>query len=155
MQRRPQSFLQPPRFRAYDSILGPNNVTEPPTASLPGISLALIRLDAFTVHPEQVGYEAHVRGEAAVAAALVFLLRECLPDDEIFVAAPFHVQREAVKEALMSIGTNDKDGDQVMSFHASSESPSPPNLLDKVRVDTVDKLQGQFPSFGAARVLIL
>lgn len=143
MLRRPQSLLQPPHFGANYDALGPKKVAGPTTAPL-AISLALIRLETYTVRPERVGYEAHVRGEAAVAAALVSLIKECSPDDDIFVATPHRVQRQAVKEALMS-NRRDRDGnivDALERLHLTSNSPPLPDLPEKVTVDTVERLQG-------------
>lgn len=139
---KPQTLLQSPRFGAKDDALVPNKVNDIPSTSLLPISLALIRLETHSMRPERVGYEAHVRGEAAVAAALVSLIRECSPDDDIFVATPHRVQRQAVKEALISHRRLGRDGDLADALESLQLSPS--ESPEKVTVDTVERLQGSF-----------
>jgi hypothetical protein len=102
------------------------------------ISLALIRLKTRSARPEQVAYEVHVRGEAALAAALVKTIRACSPEDDIFVVTPHRIQRQAVKEALGH--GQDEDLADVMKRMSISGG------LEKVRVDTVERLQGKMNS---------
>jgi hypothetical protein len=149
MLRKPQSLLQSPRFGAQYDALGPKKVTDTPSSPLP-ISLALIRLETHTTRPERVGYEAHVRGEASVAAALVSLIKECSPDEDIFVATPHRVQRQAVKEALLSntgAGRDEDLVDALESLRLTSDSRPPPELPENVKVDTIERLQGHFSRF--------
>jgi superfamily I DNA and/or RNA helicase len=151
MQRKPQTLLQSPRFGAKDDAPGPNKVKDNPSTPLP-ISLTLIRLETHTMRPERAGYEAHVRGEAAVAAALVSLIRECSPDDDIFVATPHRVQRQAVKEALISNKRVGRDGD--LADALESLHLSPVDMPENVTVDTVERLQGSFSSFLRVRNIL-
>ncbi|GLB37711.1 putative AAA domain containing protein [Lyophyllum shimeji] len=69
--------------------------------------------------------EAHVRGEAAVAAAFVTSIQRCSSADDIFVATPHRVQRQAVKAALARV------------------PPGEPELT----VDTIERLQGSEAAF--------
>lgn len=93
MLRKPQEILHPPRLQ-----LPPTEITTDLTLSHQPISLALIRLRM--IPSDIMPYEMHVHGEAAVAASLVEFIRKCSPNDDIFVATPHCIQREAVKNAL-------------------------------------------------------
>jgi hypothetical protein len=65
------------------------------------VSLALIWLRTSRVTRNNISYELHVQAEATLAACLVLCLRRCAtsPLDDVFVAIPHCVQREAVKAA--------------------------------------------------------
>lgn len=115
------------------------------------VSLALIRLQ--TVSPtrsEGVGYEVHVRAEAAVAAALVTSLQRCSPNDDIFVATPHRIQRQAVKAALGMVRMDDEGLAGAMEgLHIEAEESDELEVgrKGKVTVDTVERLQGVY--FGS------
>ncbi|KAJ7503041.1 hypothetical protein B0H11DRAFT_1906826 [Mycena galericulata] len=110
------------------------------------ISLALVRLQTESSQPEGVGYEAHVRGEAALAAALIISIQRCSPGEDIFVATPHRIQRQAVKAAW------DRHGRVILSGRwrrwgwkdRRTQKPSP---LGTVTVDTVERLQGSEAAF--------
>jgi len=134
MLRQPQVLLQPPRLDQEIGIqvADLNAVPHP-------ISLALIRLQTITSRPEQIGYDVYVRGEAAIAACLVKSLRKCFPNEDIFVATPHRIQRQAVKVALDS----DKDESLVDAMQEMNIGSN----TGKVVVDTVEKLQGSEAAF--------
>ncbi|KAF7315521.1 AAA-12 domain-containing protein [Mycena indigotica] len=104
-------------------------VLDPGNATARAISLALIRLQGTTRYAAGIGYEAHVRGEAVLAAALVTSLQRCCPDEDIFVAVPYRIQRQLVMKALK--GRVKSHGEQV----------------EGVVVDTVERLQGSEAGF--------
>jgi hypothetical protein len=136
MLRQPQALLQPPRLDAMVNDSGTqvvdfNAVPHP-------ISLALIRLQTVTSRPEHVGYEVHVRGEATIAASLVKSLRKCSPGEDIFVATPHRIQRQAVKAAL--------DSEEDSLVHAMQSMNIAANTGNVV-VDTVERLQGEKTDF--------
>jgi len=132
----------------------PSNISPPragiavaPRGDTRPASLALIRVRASksSVAP----YEAHVKAEAKLAAALVHWLRESFGAEEtIFVACPHRMQRSAVRQAILSPG-DDWSTDQVegagleggvdalaaelAAFHVSEQG---------LRIDTVERLQG-------------
>lgn len=134
MLRQPQALLQPPRL-VRETV---SQVVD--LAAMPHpISLALIRLQTVTSRPEQVGYEIHVRGEAVIAASLVKSLRQCFPDEDIFVATPHRIQRQAVKAALDS-GDADSLVEAMQCMNISANT-------GKVVVDTVERLQGEKVAF--------
>ena len=137
MLRQPQTLLQPPRL---DVMVHQTSTQVTDLSAVPHpISLALIRLETSTSHLEQIGYEVHIRGEAVIAATLVKSLRKCFPSEDIFVATPHRIQRQAVKAALAS-GEVDSlvDAMQGMNITAST---------GKVVVDTVERLQGEMIHF--------
>ncbi|KAF8070719.1 hypothetical protein FPV67DRAFT_1624405 [Lyophyllum atratum] len=149
MLREPQNVLLPPGLHFPEGkpdILNADT-TLPPQA----ISLALLRLNARGMNSmvEDVGYEVHVRGEASVAAALVASIQRCSPEDDIFVATPHRVQREAVKTALARLLPSDlglgnlriSDGSDTDSDTASIK------VSGKVTVDTIERLQGSEAAF--------
>ncbi|KAJ6631560.1 AAA domain-containing protein [Mycena sp. CBHHK59/15] len=139
MLRQPQTVLLSPPItvdrRSKADTLDPLTPTP--------ISLALIRLQTESIRPEGVGYEAHVRGEAALAAALITSIRRCSPGEDIFVATPHRIQRQAVKAALELTQLHDltkkmgRIGLQVSHRHQPG----------KVTVDTVERLQGSEAAF--------
>lgn len=137
MLRHPQNFLQPPRLDIIANVADPQPMD--PSAVPHPISLALIRLQTITSRPDQVAYEMHVRGEAAIAAALVKLLRRSSPTEDIFVAAPHRIQRQAVKAALNFEQSNLVGAMQRINI--TSEVLE----VGKVTVDTVERLQGNVP----------
>jgi hypothetical protein len=140
MLRRHQTHLQAPHLGA--DLEYSDRPTETPDSRTPHpVSLALIRLQTHTQHAEQVGYETHVRGEAAVAAALVSLIRQCSPDEDIFVATPHRIQRQAVKEAL-GRGKRRSEDDLVDALKGLNIESNTPHV-EKVTVDTVERLQGE------------
>lgn len=65
-------------------------------------------------------------------------LRKCSPSEDIFVATPHRVQRQAVKAALKSV-EDDELADALQSLNITTSIPE----SGKVTVDTVEKLQGQ------------
>ena len=133
MLRQPQALLQPPRL---DVTVHKTSTQAVDLSAVPHpISLALIRLQTITSRPEQVGYEVHVRGEAAIAASLVNSLRKCSPSEDIFVATPHRIQRQAVKAALNS-GKVDSLVNAMQGMDISADT-------GKVVVDTVERLQGE------------
>ncbi|TEB30288.1 hypothetical protein FA13DRAFT_541596 [Coprinellus micaceus] len=144
MLRRPQSVLKPPRFSGLkmpiaemeDSPTDPNH--QP-------VSLSLLRLRTWSsTVGQQFGYETHVHGEAALTASLVAALRYCTPDDDIFVATPHRVQREAVKTALARLKRPDQPLEDRFERLGVGEQNG---YLQNVTVDTVERLQGSEASF--------
>jgi hypothetical protein len=132
MLRRPQSLLRPPLRK---EISGRN-----PSGPL-AVSLALLNLQTHASNPDKVGYEIHVRGEAAVAAALVCQIQRCSPDDDIFVATPHRIQRQAVKAAIESMRASEDAliaAIEDMWISTNRHAHGSP----KVVVDTVERLQG-------------
>jgi hypothetical protein len=131
------SNLSPPRIRGADT---------PIECMLPA-SLALIRVRASGSH--LAPYEAHVKAEAELAAALVHWLRESFGAEEnIFVACPRRIQRNAVRQAITcpsedwSVNQTEEAGlesgidvlaAELAAFHASEQG---------LRIDTVERLQG-------------
>ncbi|KAJ7204269.1 AAA domain-containing protein [Mycena rebaudengoi] len=123
----PQTLLRPPTQRNASATLRDtltSCLTPTPT------SMALVRLHTRTARHEGVIYEAHVRGEAALAAALVSLIRKCSPEENIFVATPYKIQRQAVKSALQR-----------------TEAAIGGNVTHNVVVDTIERLQGSEATF--------
>lgn len=148
MLRQPQALLQPPRLDTATQDIVPQ-VTDLTAIPRP-ISLAMIRLRTTSRRPEQLGYEAHVKGEARVAAALVQSLRKSSPGDDIFVATPHRVQRQAVKAALKSAEEEDLVG-AMLGLNIAS----PPANVGKVTIDTVERLQGKFTHLRTDLQLIM
>lgn len=101
------------------------------------ISLSLIRLRTY---PLNISYESHVQVEAAIAATLVTVLRKCSPDDDIFVATPHRIQREAVKSALRKITQHEGLENAFGMLNVNGD-----DMLgdQKVTVDTIERLQGE------------
>ncbi|KAF8161322.1 AAA domain-containing protein [Crassisporium funariophilum] len=143
MYRQPQEVLFAPE--SHSTIPQESLFTETSNISLTHrpVSLALIRLNTWSSRTEHVGYELHVHGEAAVAAALVASLRRCSPNDDIFVATPHRIQREAVKVALSRVKANEEQLEETFGqLHLSLDAPK-----SKVTVDTIERLQGSEAAF--------
>ncbi|KAJ7496852.1 hypothetical protein FB451DRAFT_1209000 [Mycena latifolia] len=140
MLRKPQIVLSPPPITLdrQTTIVPPDLLTPTP------ISLALLRLQTESGRPEGVGYEAHVRGEAALAAALITSIRRCSPDEDIFVATPHRIQRQAVKAALEKVQLNELVN-EMQDLELESSPNNPPS--GRVIVDTVERLQGSEAAF--------
>ncbi|KAJ7099528.1 hypothetical protein B0H15DRAFT_878098 [Mycena belliarum] len=141
MLRRPQTVLRPPPITTNREtvIKAPDLLTPTP------ISLALLRLQTESSRPEGVGYEAHVRGEAALAAALITSIRRCSPGEDIFVATPHRIQRQAVKAALEEVRLSELANQMLgLGLQGSSASRA---IAGTVTVDTVEKLQGSEAAF--------
>ncbi|KAJ7209786.1 hypothetical protein GGX14DRAFT_632127 [Mycena pura] len=140
MLRKPQTTLHPPTIIVNrQAAVDISN----PLAPHP-ISLALVRLQTESKRPEGVGYEAHVRGEAALAAALITSLRRCCPGEDIFVATPHRIQRQAVRAALGQAQLTDLVRE--MEDLALEQSPER-HPLGTVTVDTIERLQGSEAGF--------
>ena len=140
MFRHPQTILFAPEVNSIaEDRFRPGDRSE--QLSHRPVSLSLLRLRAYSPRTDDVTYEMHVRGEAVVAAALVIALRKCMPDDDVFVATPHRVQREAVKTALKKLQRADRSLEDVFEgLTIGSKKP-------KVTVDTIERLQGEFPTF--------
>ena len=143
----PQTTLSPPPGSASPTLTATQlSIPSDPTLAPRPISLALLRLSATSRRPEQTGYEAHVRGEAAAAVALVRWLREACPEETVFVATPHRIQRHAVREALR-FGTGNVSGEddtedglaEAMEGLTVDAKDAPQEM---VVVDTVERLQG-------------
>ncbi|PPQ97084.1 hypothetical protein CVT26_001030, partial [Gymnopilus dilepis] len=106
------------------------------------VSLALIRFRSWSTHPQSVTYEMHVQTEAVVAAALVIALQACCPNDDIFVATPHRIQREAVRRTLTKV----MDDDSLLTAFGQM-SMSAKQSRRAVTVDTIERLQGLEASF--------
>ena len=136
MLRRQQSLLRPPR------TISTGNKTTDAIEPFQLISLALIQLCARNIRPELSGMEAYVRGEAALAAALVRWLQLVAPNESIFVATPHRIQRHSVREALRSAR---KDADLTNLFENLRLSEKSNNVKERtVIVDTIERLQGKY-----------
>jgi hypothetical protein len=139
MLRQPQSVLVAPQVHSITPTNLPTGTSEVAITHRP-VSLAMVRLRTWSSKTQDIGYELHVRGEAAVAAALVISLRRCSPNDDIFVATPHRIQREAVQAALARINIQSDDApldDAFMRLQISQPATS-----SKVTVDTIERLQG-------------
>lgn len=145
MLRKPQSTLNPPRFSGLKMPVAElDDGSSQADPSHQPVSLSLIRLKTWSsTDGQQFGYETHVHGEAAVAASLVAALRHCAPDDDIFVATPHRVQREAVKAALARLKRSQGTFEEKLQMLSVGEE----DYLRNVTVDTVERLQGSEASF--------
>lgn len=147
MLRQPQNILTLPTIQPV-----PNNVTDKSgfETGRHEISLALIRLKTFSSRNlQEVSYEIHVKGEAAVAVALAISLHRCCPDDDIFIATPHRIQRQAVKDALGPALQHIQDNSLIelmkdMHLNEPGSSDDMPEPKGKVIVDTIERLQGAF-----------
>ncbi|KAJ6497568.1 AAA domain-containing protein [Mycena sanguinolenta] len=142
MLRRPQTVLRPPSISTASTTAIDTGESLTPTP----ISLALVRLQTESSRPEGVGYESHVRAEAALAAALITSIRRCSPGEDIFVATPHRIQRQAVKAELDRIRLSEVEN---MMERIKLEEGSPGNAVTRgtVTVDTVERLQGSEAAF--------
>lgn len=143
MLRKPQTVLKAPRFSGKMPVAELEDDSTELDPNHQPVSLSLIRLRTWSSTTEQFGYETHVHGEAAVAASLVAALRYCAPDDDIFVATPHRVQREAVKTALARLKRPERTLEE--RFRTMSTSAQNHDYLRNVTVDTVERLQGASP----------
>ncbi|KAJ8076718.1 hypothetical protein PM082_001141 [Marasmius tenuissimus] len=111
------------------------------------VSLTLVRLKVG--EGTEVSYEAHVKAEAMLAAALVLQLQRCLPGEDIFVATPHRVQRQAVWAALRSAKSQGSEDalDTLLEGLSLEEATEPPKKKGKLIVDTVERLQGAEAAF--------
>lgn len=139
MLRKPQTLLQSPLVSA--DVSGNLSLPHP-------ISLALIKLQTKSSRSEGVSYETHVRGEAEVAAAFVTSLRRCSPQEDIFVATPHRIQRQAVKDALARVrvahsAPEDTLAEDMGKMGLGSDDLPAPRPPGHVTVDTVERLQGR------------
>ncbi|KAH7104745.1 P-loop containing nucleoside triphosphate hydrolase protein [Auriculariales sp. MPI-PUGE-AT-0066] len=108
-------------------------------------SLALLRLKVGNSYAtENLSYEAHVKLEAAVAAKLVRLIQHALgTDTSVFVATPHRIQRSSVKEALAANKAIEEGDEADGNGVAEGADIRLATNNSKVRVDTVERLQGQ------------
>lgn len=135
MRKKEQFVLNEPKIQGTAS-------SSVPELDKRAISLSLITLVATSARPDQTGYETHIRGEALFAAGLVRLLQIAAPDETIFVATPHRVQRQAVKDALIS--SVDDLAAALGSLNIGDIGNSQQSgKKEKVVVDTVERLQGQ------------
>lgn len=143
MLRRKQNILRPPIISNLKRV-PPAISADTETLDTQNISLALVRFSVSSEHPDQFGYESHVRGEASFAAALVSLLQIAAPEETIFVATPHRIQRHAVKDALRA-RVDDLayafEGLQLDRELRDAGAPLPSD--EKVTVDTIERLQGE------------
>jgi hypothetical protein len=141
MFKRPQNVLVAPEMHPImptNAFSGKGQMYEVAPTHRP-VSLALIRLRTWSAHSQNISYELHVQAEAAVAAALVLCLQSCSPNDDIFVATPHRIQREAVKVALRKI----KDELNLEAvFGQLQVSDNSDGASSRVTVDTIERLQG-------------
>lgn len=143
MYRRPQGVLVGPEIEPAST----ENKLDGTSSNSPlhhPVSLALIRLKTWSSTTDHIAYELHIKSEAALAAALVASLQRCCPDDDIFVATPHRIQREAVKTALSRV----KPDDDLLEQAFKRLQHGPQIEQTKVTVDTVERLQGGFESLG-------
>lgn len=137
MFKLPQSLLTAPEVQS--TTIQIPGIEELPLERRP-VSLALIRLRSWAPRTQFITYESHVHAEAAVAAALVTLLRKCSPNEDVFVATPHRIQREAVNAALARIEM--KDINTLTAEMGRMKLQSIYTKSSKVTVDTVERLQG-------------
>lgn len=134
MRKRSQHLLNEPKITGTASSTVPELDTR-------AISLTLVTLNARYAEPEQVGYEMHIRGEALFAAGLVRLLQVAAPDETIFVATPHRVQRQAVKDALLTSVDDLTAAVEALDIGGGESDTK----RKKVVVDTIERLQGKSP----------
>ncbi|KAF8146876.1 AAA domain-containing protein [Mycena galopus ATCC 62051] len=139
MLRKPQNVLRPPPI----TLRNPTTAIDTGDSLTPTpISLALVRLQTESSRPEGVGYEAHVRAEAVLAAALITSITRCSPGEDIFVATPHRIQRQAVRAALARARTSD-----LADAMGALDLDGSPERAGTVTVDTVERLQGSEAAF--------
>ena len=146
MSNQPQDVLAPPEIYSNPST-NLRGISEDDALDHQTVSLALVRLRTWSAHTQNISYELHVQAEAALAAALVISLQRCSPKDDIFVATPHRIQREAVKAALSRIRLRKTTRKRLqIGEEAMTEVVCP-----KVTVDTIERLQGEFSNPVASR----
>ncbi|KAJ3748603.1 hypothetical protein DFH05DRAFT_580966 [Lentinula detonsa] len=141
MLKRPQRDLSPPLLSNLKEHTHSNDLYSSDVAPHP-LSLALIQLSTISrKHRDNVGYELHVKAEAAVTAALIAVIQEYLPGEDIFVATPHRIQRQAVRAALLArhFETLSEMFDEMTLDGGKKKST--------VTVDTVERLQGSEAAF--------
>ncbi|KAF9268558.1 hypothetical protein L218DRAFT_1047886 [Marasmius fiardii PR-910] len=146
MVRQPQNFLlRPvnPRSNPPSSRTGGKDQHDMDPAFNP-ISFTLLRLE-LDGRSQEVSYEVHIKAEAMLVAALVLQLQRCSPTEDIFVATPHRVQRQAVRSALESAKRSDRLEETFEKL--GLESNQAPEFTSKVTVDTVERLQGSEAPF--------
>ncbi|KAF5357356.1 hypothetical protein D9758_005886 [Tetrapyrgos nigripes] len=148
MLRQPQSTLKPPPISGSSSYAdsAANSIDIAPHP----ISLALLRLETFDKkRSEGIGYEVHVRAEALVAAALITSIQRCAPSDDIFVATPHRVQRQAVRAALATVNAYLPlvEAMERLGMKDTGQESEKPRRKGVVTVDTVERLQGSEAAF--------
>uniref|UniRef100_A0A8H7Y8T0 DNA2/NAM7 helicase-like C-terminal domain-containing protein n=1 Tax=Psilocybe cubensis TaxID=181762 RepID=A0A8H7Y8T0_PSICU len=141
MLRRPQSVLAEPEVHSINPFALLKGTSQLAVAHRP-VSLSLIQLRSWSAHTPLIPYELHVHGEAAVAASLVASLQKCCPNDDIFVATPHRIQREAVKAALTRANSQLPMDVAFEKMHLASGDRKP-----NVIVDTIERLQGSEAAF--------
>ncbi|KAF7428775.1 hypothetical protein PC9H_008007 [Pleurotus ostreatus] len=162
MQRKPQELLLPPTIGQADDPSVPASSMDHLSSKaldephLP-VSLAMIQLETTASRLESTGYEGHVRAEAAVAAALVASIQSCMPEASIFVATPYRVQRQAVRNILKKThfphspsGSKMKANgsvDQLVDATRRMKLSETPISMKNVTVDTIERLQGAEAAF--------
>jgi len=136
MLNRPQTVLVQPEMKSITPSTLLAGTSDLAITHRP-VSLALVRMRTWSAHTQNIAYELHVQGEAAVAAALVLALQRCSPKDDIFVATPHRIQREAVRVALSRAKIRDVPLEDAMdNLHLEGSEAG------KVTVDTIERLQG-------------
>ncbi|KAG7091140.1 hypothetical protein E1B28_010194 [Marasmius oreades] len=147
MVRQPQNFLSrpvvsDPRSKTAHKTGGTDQFDMDPAFN--PISFTLLRLE-LDGQPQEVSYEVHIKAEAMLVAALVLQLQRCSPTEDIFVATPHRVQRQAVRSALESAKRLDRLDE---TFERLSLQPKQvQEFAGKVTVDTVERLQGSEAPF--------
>ncbi|THV06208.1 hypothetical protein K435DRAFT_645834 [Dendrothele bispora CBS 962.96] len=147
MLRKPQTILKPPPI---NSLAAPSLVDSPSVTEIAPhpISLALLQLETLSARrTEGISYEIHVRGEAQVAAALIMSIQRCAPSDDIFVATPHRVQRQAVRTALATANAYLPLVEAMERLGINSENEERSGRKGTVTVDTVERLQGSEAAF--------
>ncbi|KAF4599971.1 hypothetical protein EYR40_007077 [Pleurotus pulmonarius] len=162
MQRKPQDLLLPPTIgQADDPSIPAASMHHLATKALDEphlpVSLAMIQLETTASRLEFTGYEGHVRAEAAVAAALVASIQSCMPDASIFVATPYRVQRQAVRNALKKTrmphppsGSKSRANepiDHLVEATRRMKLTETTITMKNITVDTVERLQGAEAGF--------
>ncbi|KAJ4483538.1 hypothetical protein J3R30DRAFT_3731697 [Lentinula aciculospora] len=149
MLKRPQGVLSPPLLSSLNE--NPQlNEFRPLIDVIPHpLSLALIQLQTVSKrHRENVGYELHVKAEAAVTAALITTIQQHLPGEDIFVATPHRIQRQAVKAALSAGHFNASLSlSKIFNKMTIDEGQGKDQIESSVIVDTIERLQGSEASF--------
>jgi hypothetical protein len=132
----------------YGDLLCPQGVPIARTGTLQRpISLALLRLRTACARPQQAGYETHVRGEAALAAALVQAIRRACSRETIFVATPHRIQRQAVRSAIVSSRAASLSAEPAAHAGDSSDGDSDSEEFHDA-LDDLDELEESFAKLG-------